>query len=213
MPASSCRPRRLSTPAQVRASRGLQRVRVGGHDRRAPRAERRGCRRKWPVAVSASARASEELDALLRRRGLREEAQCVAEPARGARRRQTGRTLARLAQDCDGGDVTLTRRSLDVVRARRRRGAARCKRLGAPLVGTQPPAARRRLVDRTPDERVPEAKAPWDVGLANRDRAAGARPPRRSPHASDVPAAAAASSGSNGSPATAAPSRTSRAIV
>ena len=119
--------------------------------------------------------------------------------------------LAGLAQDGDGADVALARRALDVVGARRRRGAARRERLGAPLVGAEPPAAGGRLVDRAPDERMPEAEAPRHVGGADevelQELVDGVH--RRSSR--EVAAAAAASSGSNGSPATAAPSSTRRA--
>ena len=62
----------------------------------------------------------EELDALLRRGRLREEAQCVCEPVRGACRRQPDGLLARLAQDGRGADVAFARRALDVMGAGRR---------------------------------------------------------------------------------------------
>ena len=41
------------------------------------------------------------------------------------------------------------------------------ERGGAPLVRPQAPAAGRRVVDRPPDERVPEAKPAGHVRLAN----------------------------------------------
>ncbi len=109
----------------------------------------------------------QKLDALLRRRGLREQPQRPAEPPRGAFGREPCCCLAGLAQDGNGGDVALARRPLDVVRARRRCRTPRRERLGAPLVGPKPPAAGGGLVDRAPDERVPEAEASRHVGGAN----------------------------------------------
>ncbi len=109
----------------------------------------------------------QKLDALLRRRGLREQPQRRAEPPRGAFGREPCRCLAGLAQDGDGGDVALARRPLDVVGARRCRHSPRRERLGAPLVGPEPPAAGSGLVHRAPDERVSEAEASRHVGGAN----------------------------------------------
>jgi hypothetical protein len=54
-----------------------------------------------------------------------------------------------------------------VVGARRRANTARRERLGATLVGPEPPADSGRLVDSAPDERVPETEAAGDVGGAN----------------------------------------------
>ena len=96
---------------------------------------------KRPTAVSAPRTREEQLDALLRRRGRgrRRSAsanQCAA--LAGASRTASSPASRRTA---DGVDVALARRALDVVGARRRRGAARRERLGAPLVGPsrQPP--------------------------------------------------------------------------
>jgi hypothetical protein len=52
-----------------------------------------------------------------------------------------------------------------VVSARRRCRTTRRKRLGAPSVGTQPPASGGRLVGRTPHKGVPEAEAAGHVGV------------------------------------------------
>ena len=54
-----------------------------------------------------------------------------------------------------------------MVRPRRGTGAAGSKRLCAPLVGAEPPAAGRGFVDRTANDRMPEAKAARHVRLAD----------------------------------------------
>ena len=111
----------------------------------------------------------------------------MSEPGRGAGGRALCDGVAGLTESRDGGRVPLPRRALDVVRALRRGCTAGGERLGAALVGAQPPAAGRRLVDRAPDERVPEAKAARHLGLANEVELRAARPrpraptPRRSP--------------------------------
>ena len=164
---------------------GAQCVGVVGHDRDglqqgAVAVGETAGRRQRPRA------GEEELDALLRRRGLREEAQCLCEPVCGACRREPDGFLAGLAQDGGGADVALARRALDVVGARRRCSPSRRERLGAALVGAEPPAAGGGLVDRPAHERMPEAEAPGHVGRGEGDRAAGARrlPPSPRPRAS-----------------------------
>ena len=122
---------------------------------------------KWPAAVSAPARAS--------RSSTRSSAGAVCGRRRSASRTSARRSPApagRLASPASrrtatAAEVALARRALDVMGARRRRGAPRRERLGAPLVGAQPPAAGRGLVDRAPNERMPEAEAPRHVGGAN----------------------------------------------
>ena len=109
----------------------------------------------------------EQLDPHLGRRRAGQEPERLAKPRRGARWNAQGGGLPRLAQSGDGGRVALARRTFDVMRALRRGGTARGERLGASLVSAQSPTARRRLVDRPPDQRVPKAKAAGDVGLAD----------------------------------------------
>ena len=101
----------------------------------------------------------QQLDALLRRGGVAEQPQGRREPARRACRRALRGLLAGLAENCDGVAVALRGGALEVVRACRRRRAARGQRLGASLMGAETPAAGRGFVDRAADERVPEAKA------------------------------------------------------
>ncbi len=116
----------------------------------------------------AAGACQQQRDALFARRRLREQAaERGPEPPRGARRREAGGRLAGLAQDLDGGEVALAGQALDVVGARRRRRAACRERLGASLVGAQPPAAPGGLVDPPSDQGVPEAKPPWHVRLAD----------------------------------------------
>jgi hypothetical protein len=87
---------------------------------------------------------------------------------RGACRRKADGLVAGLAQDGDGGGVTLARRALDVMGARRGRGPTCCERLGAPFVGAQSPAAGRGFVDRAANKRMPKAEAPGHVRRAKK---------------------------------------------
>ena len=61
----------------------------------------------------------QQLDALLARRSLREQAECFAEPVRCTCRRARSSCLSGLAQARDCGGVALTCRQLDVMGARR----------------------------------------------------------------------------------------------
>ena len=79
----------------------------------------------------------------------------------------------------DRGPIALARGELDVVGAGRRGRASPEQALGAPLVRAEPPAAGRRLVDRSADERVPEAKAPRHVRVAHEVEPRAARRARR----------------------------------
>ena len=138
----------------------------------------RQARFQWPpkqgaVAVGETAggrerarTGEEELDALQRRRGLREEAQRFCEPVCGAGRRQPDGFRAGLPQDARGADVALARRTLDVMGAGQSCSPLHRERIGAPLVGTHPPAARRGLVDGAAHERMPETEAAGHVGWA-----------------------------------------------
>ena len=108
----------------------------------------------------------EKLDALLHHRGRRQQAQCLREPVRGACRREPDRLLAGLAQDGRGGDVALACRALDVMGARRSRSTPRSERLGAALVGHEPPPAGRCVVDGPANERMSKAEAPRHVSRA-----------------------------------------------
>ena len=151
----------------------------------------------------------QQLDGSLRWRGLWKQPQGRTQPTRSAPGRKPCCRLARLPQDIDGGEVALARRSLDVVRPPRGCQSSGCKYLGAPLVGSEPPAASGRLVHRAPDERVSEAKAAGTSVARMRSRCCSSSTASIAA-TSEIAAAAAASSGSNGSPATAAPSSAMR---
>ena len=128
-----------------------------------------------------------------------------------ARGRTMGGCFPGLAQGGDGDCVALSPGALDVVRAFGRAHTAGCERVGAPFVRAQPPACRRRLVDRPSHERMPEAKAARHVGLADQIELQQLVDGAERRRARRTAAAAVASSGSNGSPATAAPWSTRRA--
>ncbi len=108
----------------------------------------------------------EELDALLCRGCLRQEAQGVCEPVRGTCGRQPDGLRARLAKHGRGADVAFARRALDVMGAGRRCSTPRRERLGATFVSHEPPAAGGGLVDRPTDERMSKAEAPGHAGRA-----------------------------------------------
>ena len=91
----------------------------------------------------------------------------MSKPGCGARRRALCHGVAGLAESRDGGRVPPPRGTLDMMRALDGGCTAGAERLGAPLVRAQSPAAGRRLVDRPPDERMPEAKAARHLGLPN----------------------------------------------
>ena len=125
------------------------------------------------VAVGEAARRrqrlgarQQKLDALLGRRVLRQQAERVAEPARGALRAQPDRGLARLAQDRDGVRVPFrAERSTWCARAAAGRRAPRARRRSA---RARRVASRRcRLVDRAANEWMAEAEAPRHVGGSN----------------------------------------------
>ena len=117
----------------------------------------------------------EQLDPLLGRGVVGDEPKRALEPPCGARGRTVGGGLACLTEGRDRDGIAVSGRQLHMVGSGRCRSAASCQRVGAPLVRTQPPAAERRLVDRPPDERVPEAKAPGDLRSDGRGRFAAAR--------------------------------------
>ena len=103
----------------------------------------------------------------------------------------------------------MARRELDMMRPRRRRRAALREDLPAALVRAEQPRPGRALVHRAPHERVAEAESPRDVGGTHEPEVQELVERR---HGGGVVRAGrgAASSGSNGSPATAAPRRTWR---
>jgi hypothetical protein len=101
----------------------------------------------------------QKLDALLRRRGRREQAESLCEPVRRTCRREPNGFLAGLAQESRGIGVALAGRSLDVVSAGRSCRPPGRECLGAPLVGTETPAAGGRLVDSATNERMSKAEA------------------------------------------------------
>ena len=164
-----------------------------------------------PVATSALARAS--------RSSTRASAGASSGSSRSARAEPAPRrSRARAARPPPRPHAGSRRRRRRPVARSARRGARAppadapraAERVGAALVRAEAPAGRRRLVDRPPNERMPEAKAAWHLGLANEvepQQLVEGLERRRLGTA----AAAAASSGSNGSPATAAPSSTRRA--
>src|SRR5215469_10647744 len=152
----------LNASARRRDGR-VERTRLSGDERR------RLQRRLMTVGETARCRqcpgtGEQKLNAVLSRRGLREEPQRPAEPPGGAFGREACCCLAGLAQDGNGGEVTLACRPLDVVSARRGRRPPRRECLCAPLVRPKPPATSGRLVDSAPDERVTETEASWYVG-------------------------------------------------
>ena len=122
---------------------------------------------KWPVAASEPARASSSSTRSSAGASVGEEAKRRFEPARGGGGRALRSRLAGLAKHRDRGRVALSRRELDVVRARRDGAPRRRERLGAALVRAQPPAARRRLVDGAPNQRMAEAEAARHVRRAD----------------------------------------------
>ena len=85
---------------------------------------------------------------------------------RGARRGQTEGLLTGFAKDVDRAGVALSGPALHMVGTCGSGGAASCERRGAALVGAQPPAGRRGVVDRAANERMPETEAPGRVGRA-----------------------------------------------
>ena len=151
-----------------------------------------------------------QAETLGRRRAVGEEVQRRPEPAGrpgGCARRQR---LAGLPQHGDGAQVARPRGLRDVVRAPCRRCPAACgerrRRVRALRAAIRRGRTRRRRGGRAGGGSGSGAVPPW----TGRGRAAAARPARRSPPARAGCAAAAASSGTNGSPATAAPSRARR---
>ncbi len=199
----------LSTPAQARAS--LARIACASSGTIASASSR-----ALVAVVEVAGRrqrirtGEQELDALLRRRGLAggDEAPLRTSvrrsPAPAARLPRRPRAGRRRRRGRPGGPTA-------------RRGARAppptrpAPRAPRRTARGRPAASRRRgLVDRAADERMPEAEAPGHVRRANEvePQELVERLDRRLPR---VPAAAAASSGSNGSPATAAPSSTRRA--
>ena len=136
---------------------------------------------KWPVAACGAGECGQQLDPLLRRRGLAEQPQGRREPARRARRRALRGLLACLAEDRDGVAVALRGGALEVVRARRRRlrRARRVRRRSAD--------ARRGASRRARPRRPPGGRAGAGSGSGagrrwgGRGRGAAARRARRPP--------------------------------
>ena len=141
--------------------------------------QRRVRLREVPAGGQRPGAREQELDPLVTRGVAGQQAQRDREPVGRAGRRAVGGCLACLAQRRHGRRVALAAGALDVVRALGGTDAARGQRVGTALVGAEPPAARRRLVDRPPHERVPEAEAAWHVGLTDHVAIAAARPPLR----------------------------------
>ena len=110
----------------------------------------------------------EKLNALLRRRGRRQQAERISEPVSGAGRREPEGFVSGRAQDGRRVNVALPRRALDVVRTGRCWCAAIRECARAALVGAEAPPARSRLVDRAPHERMSEAETPRHVGGAEK---------------------------------------------
>ena len=116
-----------------------------------------------------------------------------------------GGGIAGRQQQLDRGLVSRGGRLLDVMSALAGRRAAGRERLRRAPVRREPPSPASGLVHRLAHERVAEHEAGAAPGWAARDPARAGRPARSGPSSSDSFAAAAARSGSNGSPATAAP--------
>ncbi len=109
----------------------------------------------------------EELDALLGGRIVGEQPERASEPGCGTRRGTMRRRFAGLAERCDGGCVALACCALDVMSAAGCAHPARGQSAGASLVCAEPPAGRRRLIDRPTHERMSEAEPARHVGLPN----------------------------------------------
>ena len=109
----------------------------------------------------------QELDPLVGGRVVGEKSKRDREPVCCARRRSMGAAFPASRNVATAACVALLSGALDVVCALRRADTAGRERVGAPLVSAEPPPAGRRLVDRAPHERMPEAKAAGHVGLAN----------------------------------------------
>ena len=109
----------------------------------------------------------QQLDALLRRCALGDQAKGALEPARSGCRSPLRRRFSGLAEDVDCGRVAGPRREFDVVRTRCDRCSALGERSRGALVRAQPPAARRRLVHGPPNEWMAESEAAWNIGRAH----------------------------------------------
>jgi hypothetical protein len=89
-----------------------------------------------------------------------QQAQRAGVPVHGVGRRRAPGRPGRLAQQRDRRLVADERRTLDVVRARRGGRAAQLERGGGALMGDEPPARRRAIVDGPADERMAERERP-----------------------------------------------------
>ena len=109
----------------------------------------------------------EQLPGLFRRSILGHKSQCSFEPASGRRRCGSCGGLPCFAKHSDGGRIPVSCRQLDVACSCSHRGSPGSERLRAALVRHQTPPRGRRLIDRTPDEWMPEAEPARYVGLAD----------------------------------------------
>ena len=99
---------------------------------------------------------------------MRQEAQRFTEPEGSARRGPLGGTLTGLAQRGDRRRVALFGRVLEMVRPLRRRGPAGGEHVSATGVRTESPTRRRRLVDRSPHQRVTEPEPARHLSAPNK---------------------------------------------
>ena len=121
----------------------------------------------WPVAPSepasassSSTRSSAGALSERRRRAPSNQRAALAGARCAAASPASRRTATAAASPWRAESATWCARAVD-------RGAARLERDGDALVRAQPPAARNRLVHGPADERMPEAKAPRNVGVSN----------------------------------------------
>ena len=121
----------------------------------------------WPVAACACAMAEQQRDAIVDGAVVGQQAQRGFEPAGGGGGRLRAGLRAGLAQHGDGAEVAVARRALDMVGAGAGGSAALGERRRDALVGADPPAVRRRLVDRAAHDGVAEAEAARHVGVAD----------------------------------------------
>ncbi len=151
----------------------------------------------------------EQLDPLPRGRVVRDQPESAGKPPGRALGGAPGGRLSRLDEHRDCRGISGAGRLLHVMGARGGARTAGREGIRRAFVGAEAPGARRRHVDRSSHQGVPDAEAPRYVSGRTRSSRRSSSS-ASSTTASLTDAAAAASSGSNGSPTTAAPSSTRR---
>ena len=129
--------------------------------------QRRARIRELPGRGPCAGERRQELDTHGLRPAFAEQPQGRGEPACRRRRRALRSRRSGLGQERDRRLVSLPGRTLDVMHARRHRGSAGGQSRRAALVRAETPAARGRVIDGSPHERVAEAKTTRHVGLAH----------------------------------------------